>query len=270
MLEIIENKIKEVKIRDEKINILREFLQILILKLLRDKNAFSNIAFIGGTSLRILYNLKRYSEDLDFSLTKKKGFHFLNLLEQLRKELELFNIQVELKYKEGIVCNSFIRFNNILQTYNLHHHRDEKLSIKLEIDTNPPGGANVEEKIINEEFIFNLIAYDLPSLMAGKLHAVLCRKYTKGRDFYDLLWYLTKKITPNIKLLNNSIVRTEKEDWEITQKNWKELLLKKIKNIDYKKVQKDVYPFLQTKEESDLLKFDTYEKLLLYNSSTDM
>ncbi len=262
MLEIIENKIKKGKNKEEKTNILREFLQILTLKILRDKNAFLNIAFIGGTCLRILYDLKRYSEDLDFSLTSKKGYSFLTLLENLKKELELYNIQTDFKYKTGTVNNCFIKFKDVLQNFDLHHHRDEKLSIKLEIDTNPPSGANLEERIVNNEFILNLITYDLPSLMAGKLHAIMCRKYAKGRDFYDLLWYLTKKITPNIKLLNNSIVQTEKEDSKITEDNWREILLGKIKTIDYKKVRNDVSTFLETKEEAELIKLSSYEGLL--------
>ena len=262
MLELIENKIKEENSRENKINILREFLQILILKILRDKNAFLNIAFVGGTCLRILYDLKRYSEDLDFSLTLKKGYDFLTLLEKFKKEMELSNIQIELKYKTGIVDSCFIKFSNVLQRLNIQHHRDEKLNIKLEIDTNPPKGAATEEKLINNQFIFNLVAYDLPSLMAGKLHAVLCRKYVKGRDYYDLLWYLTKNLSPNIKQLNNSIIQTEKENWKITNKNWKDFVLKKIKDLNYKKIQSDVAPFLQTKEEADLIKFDTFKKLI--------
>lgn len=262
MLEVIENKIKKGKSREEKTNILREFLQILTLKILRDKNAFLNIAFIGGTCLRILYDLKRYSEDLNFSLTSKKGYSFLTLLENLKKELELYNIQTDFKYKTGTVNNCFIKFKDVLQNFDLHHHRDEKLLIKLEIDTNPPNGAKLEERIVNNEFIFNLITYDLPSLMAGKLHAIMCRKYSKGRDFYDLLWYLTKKITPNIKLLNNSIMQTEKEDPKITEANWKKILLGKIKSIDYKKVRNEISPFLQTKEEAELITLNSFESLI--------
>ncbi|MBI2996305.1 MAG: nucleotidyl transferase AbiEii/AbiGii toxin family protein [Candidatus Melainabacteria bacterium] len=262
MLEIIENKIKKTKSREEKINILREFLQILTLKILRDKNTFLNIAFIGGTCLRILYDLKRYSEDLDFSLISNKGYNFLTLLENLKKEFNLYNIQTDFKYTTGTVNNCFIKFKGVLQDFDLHHHRDEKLSIKLEIDTNPPSGANLEEKIVNNQFIFNLIVYDLPSLMAGKLHAVMCRKYTKGRDFYDLLWYLTKKTIPNIKLLNNSIIQTEKEDWAITEVNWKEILSGKLKKLNYKKIRNDASPFLQTKEEADLITFSSFESLI--------
>lgn len=262
MLEIIENKIKKSKSREEKINLLREFLQILILKIIRDKNAFLNIAFVGGTCLRVIYDLKRYSEDLDFSLTSKKGYNFLNLLDKLNNELKLINIKADLKYKVGTVENCFIGFTNVLQAFDLHKHRDEKLNIKLEIDTNPPKGAKKEEKIVNNQFIFNLITYDLPSLMAGKLHAVLCRSYAKGRDYYDLIWYLTKKIEPNLKLLNNAIIQTEKESWNLTKNNWKQILLERLQNLNYKKIQTDVNPFLQTKEEVELIQLKTFQELL--------
>ena len=91
------------------------------------------------------------------------------------------------------------------------------------------------KELINNQFIFNLITYDLPSLMASKLHAVLCRKYAKGRDYYDLLWCLTKNLSPNIQQLNNSIIQTEQEDWKVTNKNWKGFILQKIKDLNYKK-----------------------------------
>ena len=262
MLEAIEEKIKNLNSKEEKVNLIREFLQILVLKILRDKNAFLNIAFVGGTALRILYDLKRYSEDLDFSLVKKEKYDFVVLLEGLKKELELYGLQTDLKYKTGIVNSSFIRFKNVLQPFVLDVHRDEKLSIKLEIDTNPPKGAHLEEKIINDYFIFNLKSYDLPSLMAGKLHAVMYRKYSKGRDFYDLVWYLTKNIKPNVTLLNNAIIQTQKKDPEITEENWKKYLLNSLKVLDYKKIQKDVSPFLMDKNEAEIIKFSTFEKLL--------
>lgn len=259
---MIEEKVKGLTSKEEKINTIREFLQILVLKILRDKNVFMNVAFLGGTALRILYKLKRYSEDLDFSLIKKEKYDFLNLLENLKKELTLHNLEVDLKYKTGIVEKSFIKFRNILQPFNLAVHRDEKLSIKLEIDTNPPQGAGLEEKLINDYFIFNLKTYDLSSLMAGKLNAVMFRKYSKGRDFYDLVWYLTKNIKPNIKLLNNGIIQTEKKDMGITEENWKEHVLKSLKTLDYKKIQKDVSPFLMDKSEVEVITLSTFEKLL--------
>lgn len=266
MLEVIEEKIKNLSSKEEKINTIREFLQILVLKVLKDRNVFMNVAFVGGTALRILYKLKRYSEDLDFSLIQKNDYDFLDLLEKLRKELELHNLQIDLKYKIGIVDNSFIRFKNVLQYFDLTKLKDEKLSVKIEIDTNPPKGAILDEKIINDYFIFNLKTYDLSSLMAGKLHAVLLRKYSKGRDFYDLLWYLTKQVSPNIKLLNNAIIQTQKKDWNITEKNWKEHLLKALNSLDFKKIQKDVSPFLIDSSESELIKLNTFEKLLSGNS----
>ena len=102
--------------------------------------------------------------------------------------------------------------------------------------------------------------------MAGKLNAVMFRKYSKGRDFYDLLWYLTKNIKPNIKLLNNGIIQTQKEDMEITEENWKEHVLKSLRSLDYEKIQKDVSPFLIDRNESELIKLSTFEKLLSENS----
>ena len=262
MIEILKEKINSVESREEKINIVREFLQVLILKIMRDKNAFLNIAFVGGTALRILYKLKRFSEDLDFSLISKKNYDFINILQEIKKETDLYNLPIEIKYKTGVVNSCFIKFKNVLQSLELDKHRDEKVSIKLEIDTNPPTGAKIEEKIINDHFIFDIRAYDLSSLMSGKLHAVLTRKYSKGRDFYDLIWYLTNEVKPNVKFLNNALIQTQKESWNLTEENWKEKVFNKIKGLDYKKIQNDVERFLARKEEVTLINIETYKKLL--------
>ena len=77
------------------------------------------------------------------------------------------------------------------------------------MDTNPPKGGRTAETPLNKTYIFSVRHFDLPSMLATKLHACFYRKYTKGRDFYDLVWYLGRKVFPNLELLNNAIQQTE-------------------------------------------------------------
>jgi predicted nucleotidyltransferase component of viral defense system len=261
MIEILRKKIRKAP-ADQKINVLREYLQILILKILSDKKVFNNIVFVGGTALRILYGLRRYSEDLDFSLVNRKGYDFVSVLEYLKQELKLLNFNVDINYKKGVVDSAFISFSGLLQELGLSSIKSQKISVKLEVDTNPPKGGTEENTLINDEFIFPVKHFDLPSLMAGKLHSVLCRKFVKGRDYYDLIWYLSKTITPNFRKLNNAITQTKNKIEKIDEKNWKEVLLKRLKKINFPHAKKDVERFLMNPEEGKLLSFENFEKLI--------
>jgi len=262
MIEIIQDKIATVNSNNERINITREFLQNLVLKILSDQDAFLGISFLGGTALRVLFGLKRYSEDLDFSLHDKSKYLFLDILKKLKKELELMNFQLEIKYKEKTIDSCFISFIDILQLLKLNIVKEQKLSIKLEIDTNPPQGYKLQASILQNEFMFPVRHYDLPSLMSGKLHAVLFRKFIKGRDYYDLLWYLNQNITPNFCLLNNSIKQTEKSHKIVNENNWQKLLKDNLKDQDFIKIQKDVERFLIYPQEKKLISWENFKKIL--------
>jgi predicted nucleotidyltransferase component of viral defense system len=199
MYELLKTKLAEYgSDRAQKYNYLREYLQLLILKILDEKGYFRHIAFVGGTALRILYDLNRFSEDLDFCLIDKAHFDFKAMIHVLVKELQQQNFQVEFTAKDNkTVASGFIKFNQLLLSLGVSPHLNQKLSIKIEIDCNPPTGFKTEFTMINKEFLIGIQHYDLPSLFAGKLHAILCRAYTKGRDYYDLIWFLGRKIDPN-------------------------------------------------------------------------
>ena len=128
----------------------------------------------------------------------------------------------------------------------------QTLSIKLEVDTNPPLGWKLANTIVNKIYMFNIVHYDLPSLFAGKLHACFYRTFIKGRDFYDFVWYLGKKAKPNFVLLNNAIEQTEGKAFDISESNFKQYLLDNVQRIDFEKVKKDVERFLEDKGELNL------------------
>lgn len=255
MKDILRKKLESVGPRDDRYNFTREFLQELVLQIIDRGGYFRNLAFLGGTALRILYDMPRFSEDLDFSLIKKGGFSFEALLKTVKKELELNGFSVEeIKGKDKTVLSEFIRFKGLLYDLGLSRQKSEKLFIKLEIDSDPPKGFETEIALVNRNFLFKLRSYKLPSLFASKLHAVLFRKYEKGRDYYDLLWFLSKKVPINFKLLSNAAAQTEKTGFRSDPQGTRDLLLARIKEIDFPSLLRDVRPFLEKSEEAKYFK----------------
>lgn len=262
MLDIIKDKIQRIDNEEQKLMVAREMLQVIILKILRDKGHFKNLAFVGGTALRLIYRINRYSEDLDFSLVEKNGYDFKTIVNDLEKGLALFNFDVDIKFKENVVNAAQIKFSLLLHELGLRVHHQAKLMIKFEVDTNPPAGADVELVKLVDFLEYDLKVFAKPSLMAGKLHAVLQRRYDKGRDYYDLYWYLLGKIEPNLDLLNNSLEQTTGEKSNLNSGTWKNELLAKIKKVNFKKIQNDVEPFLMFKSELDNLSLEGFERAL--------
>ena len=247
-------------------NLLREYLQKFILFIIYRKKIFREIVFTGGTCIRLIYGMNRFSEDLDYSLSyNTKGFDFLKMINLIKVELDLSGYDMEIKSKiYGNVKSSFLKFKNLLYETGISSNKEELLSVKIEVDTNPPEGGIEEQIFLNFENIFYVRSYDLSSLFTGKLHALLARRYNKGRDYYDLLWYLTKHkdIEPNFLMLNNSLKQNREDGIDINKDNWKNILLKKLRDKDYKTIRNDVINFLANKEEADLISFDTFETLL--------
>jgi predicted nucleotidyltransferase component of viral defense system len=263
MLNLIEKAISEVTDRETKVHIAREFLQLLILKILYDRGYFKNLAFVGGTALRFLYGLRRFSEDLDFSLINRKGYKFDIYLNKIAYDLETMALSLDVKKNlELPVQSAMIKFKDILFRLGLSGQKEEKLSIKLEVDANPPKGWRSETTLVSRHFVFTVTHFDIPSLYALKLHACFFRKYTKGRDFYDLLWYLGRKEVPNFKLLNNAIEQTEHKKINVDAKNFKTFLKEKLAKVDFAKVRKDVARFVEDKNELKLIDKDAILKLV--------
>lgn len=263
MIDLIKKNIADIENTEKKIHLTREFLQLIILKIIYDKDYFKNLAFVGGTALRILYGLRRFSEDLDFSLINKKGYKFDSFLKKIAYELEKYGFSVEIKKggKEP-VQSAMIKFKEVLYLLGLSSHKEQKLFIRLEIDSNPPEGWNTELSLISKHFVFTVLHFDIPSLYATKIHACFFRKYIKGRDFYDLIWYLGQKVMPNFKLLNNAIKQTEKKKIELNEKNFKDFLREKLRGVDFSKVKKDVERFIEDKNELKLFDKNIILKIL--------
>ena len=265
MIEVFKQSIADSASIEEKINRTRELLQTMILSSLCDKKFFNNIAFLGGTALRIVHKINRYSEDLDFSLIDKTGYSFKRLNETIVNFFKLNNILMETDPDDSKTVNStFFKFTNILQLLGLSVAKNQKFAIKFEIDTNPPLGYSTENVHISAPNMFSLTAYDLPSMFAGKLHACHCRKYSKGRDYYDLMWYLGQKIKPNFLLLNNAIIQTENQNLNINETNLTDFIYKVIEKVDLEAAAKDVKKFLFYPQEAEMLNKTAFDSLLKY------
>lgn len=233
---------------NEKLNAMREYLQAYILSFMYEGGVFRHAAFVGGTALRFLHGLPRFSEDLDFSQAGKDKVKFGALMSKIMRELELAGYSAAVSVDEDKTVNSaFIKFEGLMHEAGISPLKSQKFSVKIEIDTNPPAGAVLKTDIVSKYFPISFLSYDLPSLFSGKINAILCRKYTKGRDFFDLGWYLSKwkELSPNFILLENGLRQMGWKSEIPTPDTWKNFLYEVIKEVDWNRVRQDVENFLE-------------------------
>lgn len=238
-------------------NALKEIAQEVALMALSRAGFFQVAAFQGGTCLRILYGLERFSEDLDFALEKPdKNFNWDDYIKSMHDEFNSYGYMLEVvnKRRSGqAIQSAFLKADStggILMIKDIRTNRP-KLQIKLEIDTNPPDGAKYELKYLDFPLPFSIHTQDLPSLFAGKCHALLCRDYTKGRDWYDFIWYVSRQVKINFSLLNNAVKQAGPfvGKRNIVTREWFFRQLKiKIKLINWNDAKKDVARFLRVRE----------------------
>lgn len=250
MIDLLKERINPKQPVERNFQEVREALQLMILKALHDRGRFGNVAFVGGTALRILYDLKRFSEDLDFSLVNKRKYDFETLVSDLENDLGKYGLKAEGEPKiSKTVHQVMIRFPGILEPLGLSSLKSQKIFIRLEIDSNPPRGWQTELSLVSRLFTFPVLHFDLPSLYATKIHACFYRPFTKGRDYYDLLWYLGRKMTPNFNLLNRAIEQTEGKNPKVDDHTYAEFLKTKLDKVDFARVRSDVERFLEDKAE---------------------
>ncbi|MBN2494899.1 MAG: nucleotidyl transferase AbiEii/AbiGii toxin family protein [Deltaproteobacteria bacterium] len=238
-----------------KLNRLREYLQALVLRSLHESEAFSSLAFVGGSSLRFLENLPRFSEDLDFSLMRAEAYQPRPWLEKAKRDLEHAGLSCSITYKQRkTVHTAWVRIAGLLRDAGLSAHEAQNLSIKLEIDTVPPEGADLKRSLVTRFVTLAITHYTLESQMAGKVHALLTRQYPKGRDWYDLIWYRSHRppLNPKLLLLQNALDQTQGRS-ELDASRWQQLLAEKLEGLDIDLLARDVTPFLERAEDRRLI-----------------
>lgn len=253
----------EIKNTDDEINALKEIIQEIILSGLSRGGFFEEAAFYGGTALRVFYNLDRFSEDLDFALIKpNKEFDLSKYITYIEKELKAYGLNLDINIKQkkldSNITSAFVKgdtLEHILKFFpneekHNYDHILKNIKIKFEVDINPPGGATYEEKYKLLPSPHQIKLYDKQSLLAGKIHAILCRSWktrTKGRDLYDYIFFLADNTSVNIELIRNKLIDSKyiESNSKFDIKVLKELLINKFKKIDYNEAKEDVIPFIK-------------------------
>ncbi len=243
----------EIEIR----NLAREYLQARILHAMQEAGAMIPLAFQGGTALRFLYGLPRFSEDLDFALERAehRAFSLEPLEQRIMTLLHREGYEVAAKRRSARAVNTLmLGFSGLLSELRLSPHGAQLLRIRIDVDTRPPVGALLSTTIIRRHALLHLQHHDRASLLAGKIHAILQRSWTKGRDLFDLFWYLSDRTwpEPNLVLLNNALDQTEWEGPALSSSNWRSTVSARLRTLDWVAAQRDVSPFLEQGPESTL------------------
>lgn len=243
---------------DEEEQAIKEIIQEIALFALWRADFFEKAAFQGGTSLRILHGLPRFSEDLDFILKEPSDdFQWSPYLDKLLSTLEEFGLKTEVKDKSRMdqrVRKALIKDNSVSNQLSLSFFRgqpDQKQTIKLEIDINPPAGSDFGFTYRDFPADFEICHQDLPSNFALKIHALLCRPYLKGRDWYDFNWYVRQGVKPNLVLLQAALIQFGPwagQDLSVNEHWLKTQLREKVATIDWREAASDVERFLKPVE----------------------
>ncbi|MDP1835013.1 MAG: nucleotidyl transferase AbiEii/AbiGii toxin family protein [Chlamydiales bacterium] len=276
-IEIIKERIKQyspLSMQEEE-HVIKEIYQEIALSGLSRSGFFKIAAFQGGTCLRIMYQLNRFSEDLDFILMhSNKLFSWQPYLNAMKDEFAIYGVNMEIKdarQENTTIQKGFLKDDSFAKLFELTYERDkshrQKISIKFEIDTNPPGASVFELHQLNFPLPFSVVTQDKASLFASKCHALLCRKFLKGRDWYDFLWYVGNKITVNLDHLKTALIQTNDWPWQpdepLNKTNLLSLLEKKIMTINWRRAGEDVEPLLRPIDR-EMLKAWTTDFFLSY------
>ena len=248
---------------------LKEILQSIVLVGLSRSGFFNKASFYGGTALRIFYGLNRYSEDLYFTLNEKEeNFNFEQYFKTINEVALSYGLELEISYKtkkiDTPIESAFAKLNTYQTLIKLkvnsnltkYLHKDELMKVKFEVDCYPSFGFNVESKWLDNPEYASVNVLDLPSLFAGKIHAILCRTYknnVKGRDYYDFLFFIRKRVKPNLEFLKNKLIETGKLtiNDEFNTDIVKQMLINKIKTVDFSQIKNDAQKFIFKNENLD-------------------
>ncbi|WP_370175774.1 nucleotidyl transferase AbiEii/AbiGii toxin family protein [Sphingobium abikonense] len=265
MIEIIQEKLRQYRAANavEEENATKEIIQEIALYALWRGDFFDVALFQGGTSLRILHRLPRFSEDLAFMLrSPNPEFDWAPYLKTLVKVFAQFGLKLDAQPKERMdktVREAVLKDNSIASQLDLTFAgtgRRKTIRIKLEIDTNPPPGSGEASTFLDFPADYEVRHQDLPSNFALKIHALLCRGYLKGRDWYDFSWYISNGVTPNLTHLQAALIQagpwTGQEGFNIDMAWLENTLRNTIATIDWKAAADDVRRFLRPAEAKSL------------------
>ena len=251
-------------------NVIREECQKIVLFSLAKTTFFNNVAFYGGTCLRIFHNLDRFSEDLDFAVTKEDvDINLDEYMPQCILGLESFGIKAYITSKEsydkGEIRRRYFKipFYNLVKEYlNIEINPEQNLSIKLEVSTIYVPNAITENKLLNSPQFVNVKCYDYPTLFAGKLNALICRNWRsreKGRDYYDFMFYISQNVKFNISYFKSKLsLSLDKDCSNLELKDVKEMIISRLNDTDYDSVKKDIIDFVDNPSSLDSIQKELF------------
>lgn len=258
MIELIRQKLRTYGATNalEEENATKEIMQEIALYALWKADFFETAVFQGGTSLRILHGLQRFSEDLDFMLLEpNRKFDWSHYLTPLLETFATFGIAPEAKPKGKMdkrIRTALIKDSSVANQLDLtfaDHQRGQKIKIKLEIDVEPPACSEDDWTFLDFPVDHEIRHQTLPSNFALKIHALLCREFLKGRDWYDFSWYVSKGISPNLAHLQVALQQfgpwAGNDDLKVDAKWLEHALGNQIASIDWADAQSDVRRFLR-------------------------
>ncbi|MBQ6582625.1 MAG: nucleotidyl transferase AbiEii/AbiGii toxin family protein [Mogibacterium sp.] len=263
---------------EERKNAVKEITQEIVLCGLSRAGFFDKAAFYGGSALRIFYGLDRFSEDLDFALLQPDlGFDLKSFFPMIQKEVNAyglkFDVEEKKKSRDFAIRSAFLKGNtreHLLLFYPRSSDSgiptNELIKIKFEIDTDPPGGASYEHRYSLLPSPYQVNLYDLPSLFAGKIHAVLCRAWrnrVKGRDLYDYVFYLSRGADVNLTLLKAKLTESGvvEEGDSLNRDQLRSMLYERFDTIDYESAKEDVIDFIDDKASLDVWSADFFRQI---------
>lgn len=242
----------------EEENVIKEIYQEIALAGLSRAGFFKIAAFQGGTCLRIVYGLNRFSEDLDFLLMRPdREFSWGSLLDAIKAEFAIYGIELNVM-EMGLAADKAIRRavlkdDSFKRVFQLSYERDrlhkQLIKIKFEVDPNPPLGSRFDTHYLDFPLSFSIVSQDQPSLFASKCHALLCRSFLKGRDWYDFLWYVSRRTSVNLEHLRLALIQSNHWRWgadePLTKNRLYTMLFDRITAIDWQAAAEDVAPLLK-------------------------
>ncbi|MBI3577437.1 nucleotidyl transferase AbiEii/AbiGii toxin family protein [Candidatus Gottesmanbacteria bacterium] len=169
--------------------IIREFLQTKIISLVYSQAISKNLYFVGGTALRLLHGLDRFSEDLDFDAPGLSHAGIKNIIKRVYDDLKKENIRVDF-YQNKTAKKTYyeLRFPTVLFETGITPNQEEKLAIKLDIEPFWKGQSREIVLVNRFGFLGNVVTKTVDQFVVEKLAAYIGRKETAARDVYDLVW----------------------------------------------------------------------------------
>lgn len=243
----------------------REVMQKVALAGLNRGGFFDHAAFYGGTCLRIFHGLKRFSEDMDFSLTEKNDqIHIENYFQAIVDEFKTVGMPVEIVKKDknnfGRVESAFLKEDT--EAYDIKFQTRKMMKVKIELDINPPLCFTTEQKLVMQPYSFAVRCFTLPALYAGKMHALVYRSWQrriKGRDWYDFEWYIRNRVPLDFRHLQERI--REFSGHEVSKEDFMIAFREKLANTDINLVKQDVLPYIENEHELDIWSNDYFLQL---------